>query len=262
MDLKNRLGIRHVMVKERSGRIELEELFAAVTARTRMIAISHVEFGSGYRSDLAAIGKFCRDRGILFCVDAIQSCGAMPVDVRAMNIDFLSAGAHKWLLGPEGLAIFYCRKELIESVHPEVGSMNVVKPQQYSPYDFTLKSDARRFECGAYNIAGTVGLGSSLELLLELGIDLVWKRIYALTTLLVEGLKEKGYQVYSPREKESECSGIVSFHSTTHDMDAIIQELESKRIIIVKRLGRLRAAPHFYQDQSHIDGLLNALPAH
>ena len=259
---RTRGAVRHIMVKERDGRIYPEDLWAAVTPRTRMIALSHVQYASGFRSDLAAIGRQCREKGIFFCIDAIQSCGAMPVDVKGMYIDFLSCGGHKWLLGPEGIGIFYCRKELITSVHPEVGAMSVINATDYGNYDFTLRSDAKRFECSGYNLAGVLALGASLEMLLEIGIDLIWRRIYALTGMLVDGLKAKGYEVFSPREKEEECSGIVSFLTRKFSHEAIITELEKQDIVIVQREKRLRAAPHFYQNESTIQALLDALPAH
>lgn len=262
MAAAQRYGTKHIMIQERpDGRILPEDLFAAVTPRTRLIAISHVEYASGYRNDLAAIGRFCRDHKILFCVDAIQSAGVLPVDVQAMHIDYLSAGGHKWMLGPEGLGIFFCRRELLDTLRPEVGWMNVINASDYSNFDFTLRPDARRFECGGYNIAGVVGLGASLEMLMQIGIDTVWSRVYALTSLLTEGLTAKGYRVYSPRQREEECSGIVSFLAKNpQDHATIIQALEKQHVIIVEREKRLRAAPHFYQDPAQIDALLNALP--
>ena len=262
MAAQQRFGIKHIMIHERADRrIPPEDLFAAVTARTRLIAISHVEYASGYRNDLAAIGAFCRQRGILFCVDAIQSAGALPVDVQAMHIDYLSAGGHKWMLGPEGAGIFFCRRELLDTLHPEVGWMNVVHATDFSHLDFTLRPDAKRFECGGYNIAGILALGASLEMLLQVGIEMIWKRLFALTTMLAEGVQAKGYRVFSPRAHERECSGIVSFsHANPQDHPAIIKSLEAQRIILVERENRLRAAPHFYQGSAQINALIEALP--
>lgn len=255
-------GARHVMIRERAdGRIPPEDLFAAVTGRTRLIALSHVEYGSGFRTDVAAVGAFCRARGILFCVDAIQSAGAVPVDVQAMQIDYLSAGGHKWMLGPEGAGIFYCRKELLETLRPEVGAMNVVNATDYSNLDFTLRPDARRFECGGYNLAGILALGASLEMLLGVGIEAVWARLHGLTQMLAEAVAAKGYRVYSPRAREAECSGIVSFSAAEPGRHGeIIKKLEEQRIIIVEREKRLRAAPHFYQGEEQIRRLVEALP--
>ncbi|HEY4330452.1 MAG TPA: aminotransferase class V-fold PLP-dependent enzyme [Phycisphaerae bacterium] len=262
MAAAQRHGVKHIMIQERpDGRILPEDLFAAITPKTRMIAISHVEYGSGFRADLATIGAFCRQNNILFCVDAIQSIGVLPVDVQAMHIDYLSAGGHKWMLGPEGLGIFFCRRGLLDTLKPEVGWMNVINATDYEHFDFTLRPDARRFECGGYNIAGVLALGASLEMLLNIGIHAIWSRVHALTTLLVEGLYAKGYTVYSSRNTESECSGIVSFIARNPtDHPPIIKTLEDKHIIIVEREKRLRAAPHFYQSETQINALLNALP--
>jgi len=261
MDLAARCGVKHIMVPERAGRIAMEDLFAAVTPRTKMVALSHVEYASGYVNDLAAIGRYCHDRGILLCVDAIQSCGALPVDVKAMNIDFLSADGHKWMLGPEGCGFFYCHNRHLQLLRPEVGWMNVINSSDYGHYDFTLRRDAKRFECGSYNIPGVLALGAALGLLLEVGIDLVQQRILALTDQLCAGLQDRGYQVFSSR-RPGEASGIVTFTSPAHDPAQIVAQLEHQKIIIVLREGRLRASPHFYNTPEQIDQLLAALPGH
>ncbi len=172
MDLQKRLGVKLVLVPEVEGRILIESLFAAVTSRTRMMALSHVEYASGFRHDLVAIGRFCRERGILLCVDAIQSVGVLPVDVKGMNIDYLSADGHKWMLGPEGLGIFFCGKELLDTLRPEVGWMNVINATDYGNIDFTLRGDARRFECGTYNIPGVLAPGGARHgFVLEIGME-------------------------------------------------------------------------------------------
>jgi selenocysteine lyase/cysteine desulfurase len=173
MDVARRFNVELVTVPEEarpdgSRAVPLEKVIEAADHwRTRLVALSHVEYASGQRHDLATLGRFCRDRQILFCVDAIQSMGVLPIDVRAMNIDFLSADGHKWLLGPEGAGVFFCRRELLPTLRPlSVGWMNVVNDQDYGNYDLTLKPDARRFECGTHNIPGLLALKASLELLL------------------------------------------------------------------------------------------------
>jgi selenocysteine lyase/cysteine desulfurase len=265
MDLAQRFGVKHIMLSEKDGRIPTEDVLAAIGPRTRMVALSHVEYGSGYRNDLAAIGKVCRERGVLLCVDAIQSCGVVPVDVQAMNIDFLSADGHKWLLGPEGLGFFYCRKELITKMRPEIGWMNVINATDYGDYDFTLRSDAKRFECGSYNLPGIMALGASLELFFEVGLDLVFKRIEALCEQLAAGLEKKGYAIFSPRTKAAgethdPRSGIVTFTHPRGNHNKIAADLEAKKIIVVVRAGRLRASPHFYNTPEQMNRLLEALP--
>jgi len=258
MDLAQRFGVRHIMVPEKNGRIEQSDLFNACTPKTRMIALSHVEFGSGFRNDLVAIGKFCREHKILLCVDAIQSCGVLPVDVRAMEIDFLSTGGHKWLLSAEGFGFFFCRKSLIPSVRPEVGGNNVVNPLEYGRYDFTLRSDARRFECGGPNNALTLALGAALRLAFEIGIDTIQARVLELTDHLCTRLQESGYSVYSSRVS-GEKSGIVAFTSPNEEPKAIVNRLMDKKIVTVPRLGRVRVAPHYYNSIEQIERLIASL---
>ena len=259
MDLRQRFGVEHVMLPERHGRIELDELLAAAALpNTRMVALSHVEYASGFRNDIATIGKFCRERGILFCVDAIQSLGVLSVDVRAMNIDFLSADGHKWLLGPEGCGVFFCRAELIASMRPEVGWLNVVNAQDYGHYDFTLRPDARRFECGSYNIPGILALNASMKLIEELGLDFISARVLGLTSHLVDGLKRQNIEVVSSR-RDGEASGIVAFKVPGKDQKELNRRLMDQKIVLALREGRLRASPHFYNSEEQIDALLKAL---
>src|SRR5947207_12977552 len=213
MDISARFGCELVMVQEESvnGRhqVPLEDILREIThPRTKLVALSHVEFASGQRHDLELIGKTCRENGKLFCVDAIQSLGILPVDVRAMNIDYLSADGHKWLLGPEGAGIFFCRRELLSQTRPLiVGWMNVINQEDYGNYDFTLKPDAKKFECGSYTVATLLSLKAAIEFLLSIGIDNIAARIRALGDHLISGLESKGYQIISPRDA-SQWSGI------------------------------------------------------
>jgi selenocysteine lyase/cysteine desulfurase len=269
IDVAQRHGAELVTVPEitrddGTRAVPLESLLAAADHwRTRLVALSHVEYASGQRHDLAAVGQFCRDRQILFCVDAIQSMGVLPLDVRAMNVDFCSADGHKWLLGPEGAGVFFCRRDLLTTLRPlSVGWMNVVNDQDYGHYDFTLKPDARRFECGTHNIPGLLALKASLEMLLELGTPNVAARLKHLTDRLVTGLTKKGYQVISPRAAD-EWSGIVSFTSPTHDHQRLWRTLRTQHNTeIALRENRLRVSAHLYNTEQQIDRLLVNLPEH
>lgn len=266
MEAARRFGVELVMVAEEAGSSGRREvpmariLEEAVHPRTRVVALSHVEFASGQRHDLATIGRFCRERGTLLCVDGIQSVGALPVDVQAMNIDYLSADGHKWLLGPEGAGIFYIRHELLEKTRPlVVGWMNVINEDDYGHYDYTLKPTAARYEAGTHNVPGLLGLKASLELLSSVGIDSIARRLQSLTDRLIAGLGQKGYQVLSPRSQQ-EWSGIVSFTSATQDAKALCQRLRRDgHIEIALREGRLRASPHFYNTEEQIDRLIEAV---
>jgi cysteine desulfurase/selenocysteine lyase len=267
MDLAARFGVELITVPERqypdgSRQVELHDLFAAIDhPRTRLVTLSHVEYASGQRWDLTTIGRFCRERGKLFCVDAIQSLGVLPVDVMSMNIDYLAADGHKWLLGPEGAGILYCRRELLPETRPlAIGWMNVIDAQNYGRYDFTLRPEAAKFECGSWNVPGFLGLKASLELLHTLGTPNIADRLKVLTDRLITGLIAKGYTIISPRADEA-WSGIVSFTSTSHNQDLIVRTLrKDHRIELALREGRLRASPHFYNTEAQIDRLIDLLP--
>jgi selenocysteine lyase/cysteine desulfurase len=256
-----RRGVLVKNVPEEDGRIPFDRLAAAIDRRTRVVAISAVQWSNGFRTDLIRLGELCKNKGVLLCVDAIQALGVHPIDVRAMNIDFLSADGHKWLLGPDGAGLFYCRRELIGHLHPSEPGYLCMKHDFDSPErKFDLRVDARRFDSGAYNIAGICALGASLNLLLEVGIEEVQKRVKLLTDQLVEGLQRKNWRVYSPRTP-SEWSGIVSFASDKHDLVALQKHLRDEfKTVVARRLGRLRASPHFYNTPEEINQLITALP--
>jgi selenocysteine lyase/cysteine desulfurase len=262
-NLKRR-GVQVIEVPQREdGRIEVEDVCHAVTDRTRVVAISHVQYASGHRIDLKPIARTVHRAGGYLCVDAIQSVGTMPVDVQEVGVDFLAADGHKWMLGPEGAGFFYCREDLCEKLHPAVvGWMNMVDATDFANYRFQVQPDARRFEPGSYNVPGLLAMGASIELLLEMGLERIWQHIEANTARLVEGLTAKGYRIFSPREEEDERSAIVIFEppETAPAPEKIIQQLAQQQIHIVTRAGRLRASPHFYNTADQMKQLVDALP--
>ena len=265
-DLK-RFGVEMIEVKQMpDGTIDLEDVTDAIDDRTRIVSVSHVQYASGCRVDLKPIADTVHRAGGYLCVDAIQSMGVLPVDVKAMGIDFLAADGHKWLVAPESAGVLYVKEDLIEMLHPNVvGWMNMVNSADYGNYQFKFEPTARRFEPGSYNVAGIHALGGSLELLLEVGIDQVWRRVEALTTRLCDGLQSKGLRVFSPRGP-GQRSGIVTFDPpaaaarTAPALLQIVAELKRQKIEIVVREGRLRASPHFYNSPEQIDRLVAALP--
>jgi selenocysteine lyase/cysteine desulfurase len=265
MALARERGVKLIMVEEEPGpdgsrHVPVEKILqAAAEPKTRLVTLSHVEFASGQRHDLARIGQFCAERDVLFCVDAIQTLGVLPLDVSSMFIDYLSADGHKWLLGPEGAGIFYCRRGLIEHTRPMmIGWMNVADAQNFGNYDSTLRSDAGRFECGSFNVPGLLSLRASLQMIQSIGIPAISNRVKALGDLLIAGLRNKGYKVISPRLGDS-WSGIVSFAHPTHSHEKIFQELRTKRIEIALRVNRLRCSPHFYNTEAQIQQLISSL---
>jgi len=253
-------GVSTRMVKEQNGRIPLESIESMIDKRTKAIAISYVEFASGFRNDLKAIGEICRDKNLWFIVDAIQGLGALELDVKACNIDILACDGHKWIMGPEGAALFYCSKEKIEQLtNTNVGWRSVINSSNYLNYVLTLKPDARRFEEGGYNMVGLIGLKAALELLLEIGISKIEDRVMKITDLLINKLQSKGYRIVSslmPKER----SGIVSFASDKYSSAELCQLLRENNVIVSNRSNAVRVSPHFYNNEEENNILIELLP--
>ena len=262
-----RFGVEMVQVRQRPDRrIHVEDVIAAIGPHTRVVSLSHVQYASGHRIDLAPIAAAVHAGGGFLCVDAIQSLGAIPMDVRASGIDFLAADGHKWLLGPEGAGLFYCRAALLESLHPAVvGWLNMVEAMDFGNYRYEFAPTAQRFEPGSYNVPGLLAMGASIELLHSIGVEQVWSRLHELTSRLAAGLESRGWRLWSPRRDESETSGIVVFQPPAErdvDPKRLVSKLKGDGHIIVVREGRLRASPHFYNEPAQIDALLEALDTH
>lgn len=254
-------GIELRRVAEEDGRVPFDRLAAAIDRRTRLVTVSAVQWGNGFRIDLTRLGELCQTKGVLLCVDAIQALGALPIDVRAMNIDFLAADGHKWLCGPEGAGVFYCRRELLGHLRPTEPGYLCMKHDFDGPErKLDYRDDARRFDSGAYNVPGIRALGASVQLLLEVGAEEIQWRLKQLTDQLVEGLRGKDWRTFSPRTP-SEWSGIVSFASDKHDLRALQRHLRDEfKIVLAVRQGRLRASPHFYNSPDEVEQLVDALP--
>jgi selenocysteine lyase/cysteine desulfurase len=252
-------GVETVLLPGESGRLAFERVADALeNPRARLLALSSVEFGSGMRHDLEALGRLCQERGVLFCVDAIQSLGCLPVDVARQRIDFLAADGHKWLLSVEGCGVFYCSRRVLDLVRPRiVGWRSVAENHDFDRYQTELQPGAGRFEEGTPNTAGIFALGAAIDLLLELGIEPISQRVLALSERLAEGLAARGAECLSPRG--SEASGIVSFRLPDEPVERTVARLRAKRIFVVARRGGVRASPHFYNDESEIDRLLAAI---
>lgn len=252
-------GVDVRTVPSRERRIEIDDIRAAMDAKTRIVSLSAVEFASGFRNDLDHIGQLCREKDALFFVDAIQSLGACPLSVKQSPIDFLAADGHKWLLGPEGAGIFYIRRDLLDMLHSVgVGWNSVVSSREFSTIDFRLKPHAGRWESGSYNVAGITGLGASLELLLQIGIPEIWERILSLTDHACEQLQRVGLEIYSSRRAQDK-SGIVSIVSPTRDPRGLVRRLRAEGVVINQRAGRLRISPHCYNSTAELDRLIALL---
>jgi len=253
-------GVALKLVKNRDGRVPFQDIVEAANSGTKVIALSSVEFSTGFRHDLRRIGDLCRERGIFFFVDGIQSAGALELDVKRCSISALSAGCQKWLLGPEGAGILFVDEQVLPKVQPtEVGAATVENPERYLDYRYVPKKDATKFECGAPNVVGICGMAASVELLLKIGIPNIEKHIIQLTDLLCEELERKGYEIYSSR-REGEKSGIVLFSSPNHSSEDLWRRLFERKIVTSVRYGRVRLSPHFYNTPEEIGQVIETLP--
>ena len=260
MRLAEERGVRLKQSPEREGRIDADELLSLVDDRTRVVAISWVQFASGFRAPLARIGQFCRDRNIIFVVDAIQGLGGLRLDVERDCVDAFAADAHKYLLGPEGIALLYVSDRVIDRIKPTVlGWTSVKKYEQHLDYNLDYREGALRFECGTLNTAGVYGLGAAVDLFLEVGPEKIEEHLLSLSDYLTERLNEKGYSVVSSRRK-GETSGIVTCTHERHSPGSLYHSLLSKNIITAPRAKRLRISPHFYNTRQEVDRLIDALP--
>lgn len=254
-------GVRLKFVPERDARIHVEDIERTMDRRTRVVAISFVEFSSGYRNDLRAIGKLCRAHGCYLVVDGIQGVGALGLDVKRCLIDGLSCGGHKWLLAPQGTGIFYCSSRVLgELSHPMPGWLSVTGWDDYYQFEYKLFPDSRRYEPAQKNYLGITGLFESLKIINRLGISDIEKRIIALTDHLCNLLEDRGFRVFSPRRR-GEKSGIVSFHTGKHGADAVAERMWRKGFITAARQGRIRVSPHFYNTFDEIERFVKALPS-
>lgn len=257
MNLDHR-GVEVRVVPTRDRRIWVKDIRSALDGRTRLVSLSSVEFASGFRNDLDAIGGLCRERGIYFFVDAIQSLGVFPLDARRTPVDFLAADGHKWLLAPEGAGIFYLRRELVERLHPVgIGWNSVINSRAFSTIDFRLKPNAGRWESGSLNVAGITALGASLKLLLDIGIDAITSRVLELTDYLCERARKAGLEIYSSRRPEDKSS-IVSLVSPG-DPRELVRRCRQEGVVINQRAGRLRACPHGYNTFAEVDRMMELI---
>ena len=253
-------GVETVMLRSRDGALPLESVEDALRhPRTRLLALSSVEFGSGARNDLLALGRLCRERGVLFCVDAIQSLGCFPLDVDACHVDFLAADGHKWLLSVEGCGLFFCRRALIESLTPRVvGWRSMTDNLDFDRYHYELQPGAGRFEEGTPNTPGIFALGAAIDLLLELGVAAIGERVLELTDRLCAALAARGAEIASPRAP-GQASGIVAFRLPDEPPGRTAARLRAAGVFVVERRGCVRASPHFYNSPADLDRLVDAL---
>ncbi len=255
-----RFGVEVCFLQKTGGRFDVSDIKAMLRPGTRLITASSTDFTTGFRCDLEELGEFCRQKGILLCVDAIQSLGAIPLDVKSCGVHFLASGGHKWLLSTMGIGALYISEEADGLLHPtKVGWRSVENEEDFYNLELKLKNDARRFEPGTLNLAGIAALGTALEMLLEIGIERIFTRISALNDIISSELGNRGLKVISPLEPVNR-SGILSFIPV--DAGKLFRHLLKRKVLAAQRGNAVRLSPHFYNDESDIEKLFEALDSY
>jgi cysteine desulfurase/selenocysteine lyase len=255
------VGVRIVSLDQ--GEFPEDALMSACDERTRLLAVSSVQYATGLRLNLERLGYYCRKQGILLCVDAIQSLGALRMDVQAIGADFVIADGHKWMLGPEGVALFYCRPERREALDlVQYGWHMVAHAGDFERIDWQLADNAQRFECGSLNMLGIHALNASLSLLLEVGMENVEEGVLRNTAYLSETIRQHPRLELASPSKSQRRSGIVSFRCTSSDPRALFSLLTSAGVVCALRGGSIRLSPHFYTPRVKLERAVDLLRAY
>ena len=260
--LRKKLGVNVKYVKNVNGKLLNEDFEKAVDDDTAAVVVSHVEYANGFKNNLKFLSELAHEHGAFLIVDAIQSTGAIEVDVKRDNVDFLATACYKWLLGPSGIGFLYIKEELIEEFEPPMVGWASVEPQVFETVEFwdiwnlRLNKTASRFEVGGPNVIGCIGAAAALKLLLDYGMEYVEERILALTDYLIERVKEAGWKLQTPEERELR-SGIVNF--IIDKPVERVEQLAKKGIVVSARANGIRVSPHFYNTKEEIDRLVDEL---
>lgn len=259
--LRDAFGVEVRMCEERNGRIDLDELISLIDPKTRLVAISQVQYASGFRSDLERIGRAARAHDALLVVDVIQAMGVIPTNVEAELIDVAAAAGHKWLLTPEGVGLLYLSDRARERLEPTlVGWVSVPDPEDYGNFEQGWNRGALAWETGTGPSALIHGLDASLRFLVETGVGRIANHLEQLTDYLCERLQGRNYQIVSSRHA-SEKSQIVCIQNRAGlSSISLYSHLKTRNIITAPRGDRLRVAPHLYNTFGEMDDLVNALP--
>lgn len=260
--LRKSLGAKVHYVKNVDGKILFEEVEKAVDDKTVAVVVSHVEYVNGFRNDLRALSQIAHEHGAYLIVDAIQSAGAIKIDVKKDDVDFLATACYKWLLSPPGAGYLYVKEELIENFEPPFVGWASVKQEIFETLDFwdiwslKLSETASRFEVGSPSTISFVGATAAIKMLSDVGIEKIEERILKLTSHLIEGVKNLGLKLQTPEEKQHR-SGIVNFQIA--NPKEVVRNLRSKGIVVSARAHGIRVSPHFYNTETEIETLVDTL---
>jgi cysteine desulfurase/selenocysteine lyase len=251
-----RFGIQAKFIpRNKDGIINLKDVVELIDEKTRLVSLSTVNYITGFKIDVSTIGKYLHQKGILFCLDAIQSVGCFPLDTT--YVDFLACGANKWLLGPVGIGILYVKRKNLDLLNPVLSGWKCVQNNKnYTSYNLCLLESAKRFEPGYSSIMGLVGLHAALGLLLEVKVENIADRLINLRKIMVTSLRAMGYTVFG--NDEFGCSsGITTFSSPKQDITKLHETLDESGFVVSSRVGLdgskcIRIAPHFYNTEEEI----------
>jgi cysteine desulfurase / selenocysteine lyase len=259
--VRDRFGVELRLCREINGRIDTDELISMVDSNTKLVAISAVQYASGFKADLERIGQTARNADALFAVDIIQGLGAMGFDLPAQFVDIAAGASHKWLCAPEGCGILYMSDRARERVEPTfVGWISVETPWDFTDRAQPFKPDTLAWESGTGASALFYGLEQSLKLLCETGLNKIDAYLEELTDELCSRIAEKDYDIISSRAKSEKSAIVCIKHRGGTDCNQIAEQLQKENIVVSPRNDRLRIAPHFYNNREDIERLVNALP--
>jgi len=253
-----RLELR--MVRNRDGRLSMDDFRRLINRETKLVAVSHVQYANGFRIDLEELSEIAHENGALLLTDAVQSVGQMPVDVPRLGVDFLAASGYKWLLSPISTGFLYVKLERFNDLWPTiVGYRSDENNHQFGYREFQPAQCARRYEDGQLNFPGFAGMKESITILRDIGLQVVWDRIRLLVNRLVDGLQNnKNARVTSSLEDNTR-SGIVNI--ACRDPEAVAEQLLKSGIVVSVRDYGVRVSPHFYNTEDEVDRLLAELRA-
>lgn len=249
-------GVRVRDIAPSDGGVSVEAVEQALTPRTRLVSVSAVQFASGHRTDVQALGTLCRERGVWLCVDGIQQVGATPLNVREAGIHFMSADSHKWMLGLSGIGFLYVAQEVLEELRPVlVGWHSTTDAFNFDEARFELRPDAAKLEEGSPAYPLIYGLGAALDLLLEVGVPTVAEHISRLHRRIEQELAQRFEVGPHPNAR----AGILTLAPRQHQVAELAARCEEAGISLSLRRGRLRVSPHFYNNNTDVDRLLEVL---
>ena len=260
--LRKNLGAKVHYVKSVDGKVSLDDMEKAVDDKTVAVAISHVEYVNGFRHNLRVLSEVAHEHGAYLIVDAIQSVGTMPINVKTDDVDFLMAACYKWLLSPPGAAYLYVKDELIEEFEPPYVGWASVKPEVFKTTDFwdiwnlKLSKTASRFEVGSPSTISLVGAAEAMKMLLNYGTENIKRIIIKLTDRLIDSVKDLGLELQTPEQRQCR-SGIVNFK--IGKPQKVTDRLNKKGIVVSARANGIRVSPHFYNTEEEIDKLIEEI---